>query len=208
MEKLVHLYVFDTMADWEPGYLTAEIHSNRYFRKGVSKYVIQTVGINTNPVLTMGGIRIYPDISVDKLHVSKSSLLILPGGDTWLNPVHLPIIKITEEFLAEGKPVAAICGATASLAEAGILNKRLHTSNDLQFLKMVCPKYRGEEYYRNEPAVSDGLLVTASGLAPLEFAREALQLLNVFSPDTLEAWYKLHQTKEAVYFTNLMSSLH
>lgn len=34
MNNTVYLYVFDTMSDWEIGYLTAELNSGRYFKKG------------------------------------------------------------------------------------------------------------------------------------------------------------------------------
>ena len=67
-----------------------------------------------------------------------------------------------------GAMVAAICGATAGLANSGYLDSRKHTSNDLAYMKMVCPHYKGEPFYEMGPAVSDGNLVTASGAAPLE----------------------------------------
>lgn len=31
--KKVYLYVFNTMSDWEYGYLIAELNSGRYFKK-------------------------------------------------------------------------------------------------------------------------------------------------------------------------------
>jgi hypothetical protein len=34
MNNTVYLYVFDTMSDWEIGYLTAELNSGRYYKKG------------------------------------------------------------------------------------------------------------------------------------------------------------------------------
>mgnify|MGYP007062995005 len=47
----------------------------------------------------------------------------------------------------------------------------------------------------------------ASGTAPLEFAYQVLKKLDVFLPQTLESWYKLHLTHEAKYFFALMESL-
>ena len=32
--RKVYLYVFDTMADWEIGYLMAELNTGRYFKRG------------------------------------------------------------------------------------------------------------------------------------------------------------------------------
>lgn len=42
---------------------------------------------------------------------------------------------------------------------------------------MVCPNYKGEQLYKMEPAVCDENLITASGVAPLEFAMEVLKKL-------------------------------
>lgn len=57
-------------------------------------------------------------------------------------------------------------------------------------------------------AVSDENLITASGIAPLEFAREVLQRIDVFETDTLESWYELNKTHRTEYFYQLMESMH
>lgn len=67
-------------------------------------------------------------------------------------------------------------------------------------MNMVCPNYKGETLYEKGPAVSDENLVTASGIAPLEFAVEVLKKLDVFAPDTLRSWYKLYKTQKPEYF--------
>ena len=74
-------------------------------------------------------------------------------------------------------------------------------------MKQVCPNYRGEAYYRNVSAVASGDLITASGVAPLEFAREMISALDVFRPETLEAWYRLYTDKSEESFYRLMNSL-
>lgn len=91
--------------------------------------------------------------------------------------------------------MAAICGATIGLANYGYLNSRKHTSNSLDYMKMVCPTYKGENFYEMRP------------VAPLEFAMEVLKKLDVFAPDTLHSWYKLNETHEAEYFFQLMNSI-
>lgn len=203
--RTIYLYVCDTMADWEIGYLTAELNTGRYFKKGLSPCKIVTVGIDVAPVTTMGGLKILPDISVAECDIKSADALILPGGDTWLEAIHEPIIKKVEQGIKENMIVAAICGATMGLAKHGFLDSRPHTSNDLGYLKMVCPDYKGEAYYKNEPAVTDGNLITATGVAPLEFTLEVLKALEVFSPETLEAWYQLYKTHKPEYFYALMS---
>jgi putative intracellular protease/amidase len=207
MNKIAYLYVFDTMADWEIGYLTSELNSGRYFKKGATRCTVRTVGLTTEPIVTMGGMHIIPDITVEACSAADACILILPGGDTWLEPTHNPIIEKVKEFLVANIFVAAICGATVGLAQSGLLDNRKHTSNDLGYMKAVSPDYAGEAFYRQEPAVTDKKLITASGIAPLDFTHEVLKELNVFSSKTLEAWYKLYQTHDAKYFFELMDSL-
>ncbi|MCY8576534.1 glutamine amidotransferase [Bacillus haynesii] len=205
--KTVYLYAFHTMSDWEYGYLMAELNSGRYFEKDAAPLKVMTIGVNKEMVTTMGGLRIKPDISLDEWTLESTDLLILPGGNTWGEEIHQPILKMAGEALKLGAMVAAICGATVGLANSGYLDSRKHTSNDLAYMKKVCPHYKGEPFYEMGPAASDGNLVTASGAAPLEFAREVLKKLDVFSSDTLDSWYQLNKTHQREYFFKLMNSI-
>ncbi len=207
MKKIAYLYGFDTMADWEPGYALAELNSGRFFKDNSLKFEVRTVSLTRDPITTMGGLKLLPDLTVDSLNTHDAGLLLLPGGDTWLEAFHEPVFAMVNEFLQGNIIVAAICGATMGLAAHGFLDNRRHTSNDLDYLKAICPSYRGELFYSQEPVTIDGRLITASGVASLEFARAILSRLEVFSPDTLEAWYKLHQTQETAYWGQLMASL-
>ncbi len=158
-------------------------------------------------ITTMGGFIIQPNISIEQLQFEENDILILPGGDTWLEEENQEIIKIAKEHIKSNLAVAAICGATIGLAKEGALNNIKHTSNDKEFLKIICPDYTGEDYYVNLPAVRDKKLVTASGIAPIEFTYEVLKLLDVFNKKTLEAWYKLYKTKDSKYYFELMDSM-
>jgi Putative intracellular protease/amidase len=207
MKNTVYLYVFDTMADWEIGYLSAEINSGRYYKKGLMPLKVVTVGINKSSITTMGGLTILPELELKECSVEDTAALILLGGNTWTEAIHAPIITMAEKYLEKGIVVGAICGATIGLAMGGVLDKRDHTSNDLGYLKMVCPSYDGEKYYKQECAVTDGSLITASGIAPLEFTLHILKSLDVFSPQTLDSWYNLYKTQESKYFFELMNSI-
>jgi putative intracellular protease/amidase len=207
MNRTVYLYVFDTMSDWEIGYAAAELNSGRYFKKGLAPAKIVTVGIDKASVTTMGGLNILPDRTVAECTIQSGDALILPGGNTWTDPIHMPILNMAKKCVEEGIVVGAICGATFGLAQAGLLNSRVHTSNDLAYLKMVCPSYTGEAYYKMESAVTDGTLITASGVAPLEFTVHLLKALDVWSSATVDAWYRLNTTHEGKYFYELMSSI-
>jgi putative intracellular protease/amidase len=203
MKDTVYLYVFDTMADWETGYITAEINSGRFFKKDAPALKMVTVG-NKSGVTTMGGLKFKPDTEIDKIEPENAVALILPGGDTWLDSVHDAILATAEQFLKENIIVAAICGATVGLAGKGLLNNRPHTSNNLEFLKAVCPDYSGETFYQNQPVVTDGNLITASGIAPLEFSVQFFGRLDVFTPEIVDAWYQLYNTRNPKYYFRLM----
>ncbi|EJV72132.1 MULTISPECIES: type 1 glutamine amidotransferase family protein [Bacillus cereus group] len=205
--KKVYLYVFNTMSDWEYGHLIAELNSGRYFKKELAPLKVVTVGANNEIITTMGGLSIKPDISLDECTLESNDLLVLPGGTTWGESIHHPILKKSGEALKLGTIVAAICGATEGLANFGYLDSRKHTSNDLEYIKMVCPNYKGEQLYKMEPAVCDENLITASGVAPLEFAMEVLKKIDVFAPDTLHSWYNLNKTYKPEYFFQLMNSI-
>lgn len=53
----------------------------------------------------------------------------------------------------------------------------------------------------NALSVSDQGVITASGTAPLEFAREIFNELNLYKDEVLEAWYKLFKTGSPEVFT-------
>ncbi|WP_440950631.1 type 1 glutamine amidotransferase family protein [Methanosphaerula subterraneus] len=205
--RTLYLYVLDTLADWETGYLLAELRSGRYLKDPSLRYDVRLCGSSMDAITTMGGVHLSPDLLIDDIRPSAGDLLVLPGADTWLEPAQQPAFATVERLLGEGMTVAAICGATLGLACAGLLDHRPHTSNDLAVLKMFCPAYQGEEHYVDEPAVTDDNLITASGLAPVAFAYQVFQRLDVMNPATLEAWYNLYTTRKPEFFFALMQSL-
>lgn len=203
----IFLYVTDTLADWECGHVLAELHSGRYLKDPASRYDLVLCGRTMDPVTTMGGLYMAPKVLFQDIRPGAGDLVLLPGSDTWLDPVQAPILEKVRMLLDEGVVVAAICGATMALANAGLLDKRSHTSNDKAALKMCCPGYSGEEFYVSEPAVTDGNLITAGSFAPIEFATHIFRRLDVMSTETLTAWHGLFTTRKPGFFYALMESL-
>jgi putative intracellular protease/amidase len=192
--RIVHLFVFDTMADWEAAYAVASIN-NPQFQTGPVRYRIVTVAAAPGPIVTMGGVRILPDITLDSLTPEASAMLVLPGGHTWENGGNQQALQLASRFIAAGVPVAAICAATLALARAGLLDRLRHTSNARQYL--ISSGYRGSAFYCGAPAVADNNVITATGLAPIDFAREIFKALNLYSPATIEAWYSMFKQCDA-----------
>lgn len=200
-QKTVHLFVFDTLSDWEPGYAVAGIN-NPAFQLRPGQYRVQTVGIGNEPVTTIGGLTVLPDMKLDELEPAQSAMLILTGGTAWDEGKNAEAVDKARAFLAAGVPVAAICGATFGLAGGGLLDDKGHTSNAREYLKAT--KYRGEALYQNEPAVTDGNLITAGATAPIEFAYRIFERLELYSTETLEAWRGLFKTGDPAYYAALI----
>ncbi len=199
----VHLFVLDTMADWEPGFAIA--HINRPMPGVESGFRVKTVGLDRTPVRSMGGLTIMPDLSLSEVSPSKSAMLILPGADLWSDGSTDPALSLAKDFVAAGVPVAAICGATFGLARAGLLDDRRHTGNHPGWL--ASSGYGGAAHFVQEPAVEDRNVITASGMASLEFAKLVLARLGIFSTRALEAWYGLYKTGNPAYYLELMEAL-
>lgn len=203
----IYVYVMDTLADWELGYVTAELNSGRFFKEGAPKVTLKTVSRSKEPVTTMGGMRIVPDCVIADIEVAEANVLLLPGSNTWNDQKHFAIIEKASEFLSIGAMVGAICGATAALANFGLLDERPHTSNGPGFLEMVAPSYKGQSHYLDEPSVVGDNLITASSTGGLLWARQIIEHLEVFEATTLDAWYNYFNTGETEQFFALMQSL-
>ncbi|MFJ6798367.1 DJ-1/PfpI family protein [Streptomyces sp. NPDC091268] len=189
--RRVHLAVYDTFADWETGHTTAHLT-----QRGHEVRTVAAAGPG-RPVTTMGGVRIQPDLALADLRPEDSELLILTGASLWDTGEELaPFADKAAEFLAAGVPVAAICGATAGLARAGLLDDRTHTSA-APFYLAGQPGYAGAERYVEADAVTDGDLITAGPTEPVAFAREVFARLSVYGPEVLDAWFRLFHDSDA-----------
>ncbi|MBB5957778.1 putative intracellular protease/amidase [Saccharothrix tamanrassetensis] len=203
--QTVHLALYDTLADWEFGYATARINSPA-FQKVPGRYRVQTVAATLDPITTMGGLRVLPDLVLADLDPSDSAMLILPGADSWAEGGNAEFAEAARRWLEAGVPVAAICGATVGLAAEGLLDDRAHGGNAVEELRSV-PGYRGSAHFSGERAVRAGGLITAGAAGALEFAREIFAELDLYEPAVLEAWYGLFRTGDPAWFGKLEAAL-
>jgi len=180
----IHVFLFDGFSDWEISYLTSEINKSEAFE-------LVYFSKDGNPVTSMGGLQIMPRTSLADLKFNDVDLLILPGGTAWEKGENKEIEKLTIDLFESGKPLAAICAATAFLGQLGLLDHVKHTSNDLNYLKAVVPTYRGDKMYQNVLAFTDKNIITANGIAPIEFAREIFKTIDLYSEERIEKWFQL-----------------
>ncbi len=169
-QRTAYVYVFDGFADWEPASALAELRRTFGF-------ATKAVGAGREPVVSMGGLRVLPDLALADFEPDSAAILILPGGEQWMAGERPEISAVVRVMAAAGRPVAGICAATLALAHAGLLDDRLHTSNGAGFIEKYVPGYRGAGFYRAAPAVTDRGVVTASGVAPVAFAAAIFRMM-------------------------------
>ena len=182
--KKIFIYLFDGFSDWEIAYLTPEIKKDEEFKLS---YFSTDGGI----VVSMGGLQVKTDLSLKDLNADTIDLLILPGGEAWEAGGNQEIVQLTNEVFASGNTVGAICAATTFLGQLGMLDNLKHTSNDLNYLKSIVPKYLGASKYEQTLAVTDKNVITANGVAPIEFAREVFKKIELYDSVQIEKWFQL-----------------
>jgi putative intracellular protease/amidase len=183
--RTAYVFVFDGFADWEPASALAELRRTFGFS-------VKTFSLATNPIVSMGGLKVTSDLRLEEVRPELASILILPGGDMWMGGEIEGITALIETVHQAARPIAAICAATLSLAHAGLLNDHRHTSNGNGFIAKYVAAYSGHDLYAKVPAVKDRNVITANGLAPFAFAAEIFRAVasdRVVDIATYEALY-------------------
>jgi putative intracellular protease/amidase len=179
-----YLLVFDGLADWEPAHALCEINKS-------GKFDVITAGFSMSPVSTMGGLKLTPDATIDNLDESAARILILPGGDMWEKKSNEQLKALLGRLHERNVPIAAICAATLEIARAGLTRGVRHTSNAREYLQAMVPDYQDSDWYVDQLAVADKYIITASGLGSVEFAREVIRQLNLYSEADTQLWFEM-----------------
>ena len=197
----VHLALYNNLIDSEVGHLLVELRSGRFTR---TPFNVRTVAETSESITTMAGVRTVPDMLLSDLEPSESALLVMAGAEMWDAGGGEAFTATAERFLNADVPVAAICGATAGLARAGLLDERDHTSASAEYLQVT--GYAGVDRYIDARAVVDGPLITAGPQSPVQFARATLGGLGLMSNRTLEAYEDLFHNADLSAFPVLMQA--
>lgn len=184
--RAVHVMVFDGFADWEPAHALAELR--RWGQR-----TVRSVGFSREPVTSMGGLRVIPDVDVASVHPADVELLIIPGGTLWESDDYprAPLEALLTKVVRAGTPLAAICAGTLALGRAGILNDHRHTSNARSYVPAHVDGYAGGDHYVDVPVVADRHVITAGGVSPVEFARAIFAELGIADEDARTMWFEL-----------------
>jgi putative intracellular protease/amidase len=183
-----YLLILEGFADWEASLAASEINKS-------GQYSVKAVGLSRQPVRSMGGLTVQPELAADEIDLQRAAVLLVPGGTAWEMGENEHVTRFLHRVSEADVPIAALCGATIGLARAGLLRGRKHTSNMRGYLADLVPGYAAETHYVDQPAVRDGNVITASGMGGVEFAYEVLQLLDIYSDADRETWLRIFRDK-------------
>ena len=79
-----------------------------------------------------------------------------------------------------------------------------HTSNSLEYLNFFSKNYAGQSSYVCSNSVLDRNLVTASSAGSLEWTKNILKSLNVYSDKKITAFYNYYSTGNVKYYDELL----
>ena len=184
MKPKAYLLVFDGFADWEPAPAFCQVNKS-------GRFEVLTVGFSREQITSMGGIKIVPDLMIDQVNPEGTAFFMLPGGDMWKEKSRPEIHGLIHRLHDGNVLIGAICAATLEIARSGLTRGLRHTSNAKSYLKAMVSEYQDEDFYVDELAVTDQNVITASGLGSIEFAREVIQQLKIYSDADTTLWFDM-----------------
>src|SRR5690348_14890008 len=100
----VHVLVHDGYVDWEAASALAELRRTFGFP-------VRAIGLTNEPIYSMGGLRVTPDLSLAQYTPESAAMLILPGGDFWTERESPEVSNALKSMVELRRPVAGICAA-------------------------------------------------------------------------------------------------
>ena len=140
MRDTIYFLIFEGFADWQAALALCEIR-----RPG--DWQVQCAGFSAAAVVSMGGLTVLPDVSLDQLDLARAAMLIVPGGHLWQRGDGSEAITVIADAHRAGVPIAGIDSGVLALARAGLLNDVRHTGNWAGQLASQVPDYSGAGRY-------------------------------------------------------------
>ncbi|PTI37245.1 glutamine amidotransferase, partial [Staphylococcus succinus] len=143
---------------------------------------VNTISVDKK-VTSLGGLSVLIDYIIGD-EPKDYDLLVMIGGNSWNNDSE-KLLNFVEEAFNKNIVIGAICGAVDYLARNGFLNKYKHTGNSV-YIWQNYKKYKSENEFLEKQSVSDNMLITANGTAPLEFTESILREIDFDSDKNIE----------------------
>ncbi|GIO25612.1 DJ-1/PfpI family protein [Ornithinibacillus bavariensis] len=165
-----------------PTYVDFEIAHTLFFLRKLGKALITTATIDGHEVESLGGLITKAHLSLPEVTLADYDLLLISGGD---NVGEVMEDHTVQDFLCKANslqmPIAAMCGSSVFLAQAGLLKGKSFTCNAITFEKFKS-HFEGAEYTGNRVEVLDNI-ITAKGAAFPEFTIAVIDKLGLWKDE-------------------------
>lgn len=176
----IFIFIYDGMADFEITLITHILGTD------LGKEIV-TIAYENHIIKSLSGIEYKPKMLVKDVLAEIADGLIIPGG--WNGELKSELIELIENINSQGKLLGAICGGPYFLAKANILQSRKYTTSMIEWTENYKQQYEEfdpfpRENFVNERVVVNENLITAQGVAFIDFACEICD------------WFKLFKNKD------------
>lgn len=173
----IAVFIFEGMADYE---ITFAMH---LLSADAGKDIL-TISYSGDWIKGRSKFTYKSDKALNDIDYKEIEALIIPGG--WLNDIRPELLALIRVLNERGKLIAGICGAgTVCLAKAGVLDSVKYTTPIDKWSekhKEIFGKndpFKREKFV-NERVVRDGNIITAQGIAFVDFGIEICSWFKLF----------------------------
>lgn len=137
---------------------------------------VQVASIQSGVAVGAEGTQVNIDLTVGQAEPEKFDAVVFVGGPGMIQIINDESLQVlAKKFYGEGKITAAICAASAILAQAGILEGK--TATGWSGVRETIEE--GGASFSSEAVVADGKIITAEGpAAAREFGEEIVKALQ------------------------------
>ncbi|MFE0454140.1 GlxA family transcriptional regulator [Streptomyces sp. NPDC058914] len=126
-------------------------------------YRITTASVGGRPVTTTAGLRLVPDLTLDKVDFFVDTLMIPGRPDWWAAVSDTSLIDCVAHLAGSSRTVAAVCAGAFPLAATGLLEGR-RAATHWRFVADLAARYPGIEVDSDAIFVRDGRFITSAGI--------------------------------------------
>ena len=173
----VLLFIFDGMTDYEVTFITHLLGVD-----GGKKII--SISYENKLVKSASNLTYKSDKLVKDVLNEEVEGLIICGG--WYGEVRDELIELINNINSKGKLIGGICGAgTIFLAKAGVLNNVKYTTPVIEWTEKHIKIFGDKDPFLRENFVSkrvvrDKNIITAQGIAFIDFSIEICDWFNLF----------------------------
>ncbi len=173
------VYIYDDMADFEISLLTHLLGADR----GMELLVVSN---NNRMVTSKSGMLFMPHLDLHNIDIMEVEGIIIPGG--LLADLDEKLIDIIQDLHSRNKLIAAICAAPWILAKAGVLEKCKYTTSIVEWRDMHKEIFKTDDPFPRQGyiegrVIRDGNIITAKGIAFIDFAIEVCDYFGLFKDE-------------------------